>query len=329
MTMKTLLCVLAVLFFSLAPTPTEKMSASDLVRVAEFYRLADKIQDQIWPGWSRTPTPVLLITPTSEFLTHHPNAPKEFADAGDGFLVRPRQLPVQLEATFPAFDATSVIVVGAPETTASRASTRWLFTLMHEHFHQLQDSQPDFYKKVEALGLSRGDNTGMWMLNFPFPYEKPEAGTGFATLRDLLLAALAEKDEAKFQPLAQKYVTQRKTYFSNFSAEEQKYFEFELWKEGIARYTQVKCAEAAANYQPAPEFAALPDYESFATNVAKARTATLSELKQINLAESKRTVVYSFGATEGFLLDRMHPGWQKQYFQHPFSLSVYFESAGK
>jgi hypothetical protein len=323
--MKTLPCVLAVLVFAFVPTPTEKMSANDLVRVAEFYRLADKIQDQIWPGWSGVPAPVLLITPTSEFLTHHPNAPKEFSDAGDGFLVRPRQFPVQLEATFPAFDATSVIVVGAPETTASRASTRWLFTLMHEHFHQMQDGQPDFYKKVEALGVSHGDNAGMWMLNFPFPYEKPEAATGFATLRDSLLTALAEKDQTKFQDLTQKYVTQRKTYFANFSAEERKYFEFELWKEGVARYTQVKCAEGAANYQPSPEFAALPDYESFAVNAANARAATLSELKQIKLAESKRTVVYSFGAAEGFLLDRMHPGWQKEYFQHPFLLSVYFE----
>jgi hypothetical protein len=327
--MKTLPCVLAVLLFSFVPTPKEKMSANDSIRVAEFYRLADKIQDQVWPEWSGTPAPMLLITPTSEFLTHHPNPPKEFADAGDGFLVRPRQFPVQLEATFPAFDAMSVIVVGAPETTASRASTRWLFTLMHEHFHQMQDGQPDSYKKVEALGLSHGDNTGMWMLNFPFPYEKPEAGTEFATLRDLLLAVLAEKDEAKFQALAQKYAVQRKTYFSKFSAEERKYFEFELWKEGVARYTQVRCAEAAANYQPSPEFAVLPDYESFATNAAKARAATLSELKHINLAESKRTVVYSFGAAEGFLLDRMHPSWQKQYFQRPFSLGVYFESAGK
>jgi hypothetical protein len=216
-------------------------------------------------------------------------------------------------------------VVGAPETTASRASTRWLFTLMHEHFHQMQDGQPDFYKKVEALGVSHGDNAGMWMLNFPFPYEKPEAATGFATLRDSLLTALAEKDQTKFQDLTQKYVTQRKTYFANFSAEERKYFEFELWKEGVARYTQVKCAEGAANYQPSPEFAALPDYESFAVNAANARAATLSELKQIKLAESKRTVVYSFGAAEGFLLDRMHAGWQKEYFQHPFLLSVYFE----
>lgn len=323
--MKTLPCVVAFLLSVLAPIPTEKMSANDTIRVREFYRLADKIQDQIWPGWGGVPAPVLLITPANEFLTHHPNPPKEFLDAGDGFLVRPRQFPVQLEATFPAFDQLSVIVVGAPETTASRASTTWLFTLMHEHFHQLQDEQPGYYTKVNELGLSRGDKTGMWMLNFPFPYEKPEAVQGFAALRDLLLATLAESDEAKFKDLARKYSTARRTYFAQFSEDERKYFEFELWKEGIARYTQVKCAEAAASYMPSNEFAARPDFESFASQAAKARPATLSELKQINLAEAKRTVVYSFGAAEGFLLDRMRPDWHKDYFQHPFSTSVYFE----
>lgn len=323
--MKALPWLVAVVGFASAVTSTEKISERDSVRVAEFYRLAEKIQDQVWPGWSGTPAPVLLITPTNEFLTHHPDPPKEFADTGDGFLVRKRQFPVQLEATFPAFGPPSVIVIGAPETTASRASTPWLFVVMHEHFHQLQDIQPDAYKKVEALGLSHGDTSGMWMLNFPFPYEKPEAVQGFAMLRDLLLTALAEKDATKFQGLARKYTEQRKKYFSQFSAEERKYFEFELWKEGIARYTQVKCAEAAVDYKPSSEFAALPDYESFATNATKARAATLSELKQINLAEVKRTAVYPFGAAEGFLLDRLHPDWKKQYFERPFTLEHFFE----
>ncbi|HET9803836.1 MAG TPA: hypothetical protein VFP96_11405 [Candidatus Acidoferrum sp.] len=323
--MKTLPCVLAIGFSAFAAAPTEKISRIDSVRVREFYRLADKIQNEVWPGWNAAPAPVLLVTPTSEFLTHHPDPPKEFADAGDGFLARLRQFPVQLEATFPAFGPPSVIVIGAPETTASKSSTPWLFVVMHEHFHQLQDMQPELYKKVEALGLSHGDTSGMWMLNYPFPYEKPGAVQGFAALRDLLLKTLAEKDEAKFNELAREYVEQRRTYFAQFSADDRKYFEFELWKEGIARYTQVKCAEAAANYQPTPEFAALPDYESFASVSAKARTATLSELQSIRLNEAKRTVVYSFGAAEGFLLDRLRPDWKTDYFKHLFKLSDFFE----
>lgn len=323
--MRTLACAVVVVAFVFAATPAENISDRDAIRVREFYRLTEKIQDQVWPSWSSAPAPLLLVTPTGEFLTHHPNTPKEFAEAGDGFFVRPRQFPVQLEATFPAFGPPSVIVIGAPETTASKASTPWLFVVMHEHFHQLQDMQPDLYKKVEGLGLSHGDTSGMWMLNYPFPYEKPEAVQEFAALRDSLLKTLAEKDEAKFNELARGYVKKRKAYFAQFSADDRKYFEFELWKEGIARYTQVKCAEAAAAYQPTPEFAALPDYESFASVGSNARATTLSELQSIKLNEAQRTVVYSFGATEGFLLDRLKPDWKKQYFQHLFSLSSLFE----
>lgn len=323
--MKTLCCAAAAVACAFAATPTEKISERNSVRVHEFYRLAEKIQDQVWPGWSATPAPLLLVTPTGEFLTHHPNTPKEFAEAGDGFFVRPRQFPVQLEATFPAFGPPSVIVIGAPETTASKASTPWLFVVMHEHFHQLQDMQPDLYKKVEGLGLSHGDTSGMWMLNYPFPYEKPEAVQGFAALRDLLLETLAEKDEAKFSELGREYLKKRKSYFAQFSADDRKYFEFELWKEGIARYTQVKCAEAAAAYQPTKEFAALPNYEAFASLSEKARAATLSELQSIQLNEAKRSAVYSFGAAEGFLLDRLNPDWKKHYFEHLFTLSNLFE----
>ena len=47
---------------------------------------------------------------------------------------------------------------------------------MHEHFHQLQWAQPEYLKAIDDLGLSKGDATGMWMLNYPFPYDDPEIG---------------------------------------------------------------------------------------------------------------------------------------------------------
>jgi hypothetical protein len=38
------------------------------------------------------------------------------------------------------------------------------------------------------------------------------------------------------------------------------------------------------------------------------------------LGESKREVVYSFGAAEGLLLDQIKPGWRKRYFVAKFDL---------
>lgn len=303
-----------------------KLPSADAVRIKEFYHLAAQIQDKIWPGWSAVPSPLLLVTPDAEFLTHHPAIPTEFKKVGDDLYARPRKFPTSFQATFPAFGPPSVIVIGEPESTASKSSTPWLFTVMHEHFHQLQNAQPGYNDGVNALGLSRGDTTGMWMLNFPFPYDKPEVGKGFNELRDLLLQALNETDEAKLRKSADAYVARRKQFFALLSADEHKYFAFQLWQEGIARYTEVKSAEAAGQYQPSMQFAALPDFQPFAVRASQARAETLSELKQTDLATWKRTVVYSFGAAEGFLLDRIHPSWKSQYFQHMFSTDSYFEA---
>jgi hypothetical protein len=50
----------------------------------------------------------------------------------------------------------------------------------------------------------------------------------------------------------------------------------------------------------------------------------LDELRQADLAKWQRTVVYSFGAAEGFLPDRINPEWKEQYFQEMVDTDSYF-----
>lgn len=318
---------------------------ADELRIREFYRLAPQIEGQVWPGWtstcatattltntastssasSSTCGPMLLVTAETEFLTHYPEPPAEFKKIGEDLYARPRKFPTALLATFPAFGAKSVIVIGEPENTEAKTSTPWLFVVMHEHFHQLQDGRPGLYEAMNGLGLAHGDQTGMWMLNYPFPYEKPALGAAFAHLRDLLLEALNQPDGEGFQSAARKYAVERKKFFAELSSDDRKYLSFQLWKEGIARYVQIKSAEAAAKYQPTAEYAALPDYESFESYAQRARGDTMSELKKADLASWKRVVVYSFGGCEGLLLDRVEPGWKDAYFKNLFTLDPYLE----
>lgn len=297
----------------------------DAVRVREFYRLAAQISDETWPGWSKTPAPLLLVTSETEFLTHHPHPPASFKKIGEDWYQRPRQFSTGLLATFPAFGPPSVIVIGDPSHTEAKTSTPWMITLMHEHFHQFQDAQPGAFDSVQKLGLAHGDTTGMWMLNYPFPYDKPTVVESFNDLRDLLLAALAERDGPKVQKMAKRYIKARKQFLASLSSDDARYLNFQIWKEGIARYVQVKSAEAAAHYTATPEYAALPDYESFADYATRARRDTIDELHRANLSQWKRTVVYSLGACEGFLLDRLHPAWRDEYFLHPFTLEAEFD----
>jgi len=319
-------CLLAIPLLAQNPS-NPKLCVDDAIRIAEFYRLSAAIQDGIWPGWSKVPAPLLLETPATEFLTHHPAPPAGFQKTAEDRYVRPRQFPENLQATFPLSGPPAVMVVGEPASTASKTSTPWLFMVMHEHFHQLQWAQPGYIEAVQALGLSGGDTTGMWMLNYPFPYEDPRVSESFAHLRDSLLRALQETDATAFAKLARKYGEQRNKLIAQLSAADHKYLAFQLWQEGIARYTEVKAAEAAREYQPSADFAALTDYELFADYATTKRASTLDELKQADLATWKRTVVYSFGAAEGFLLDRIRPTWKDEYFKHMLSTDSLFEAA--
>ena len=296
-----------------APKP---LPADDAVRINEFYRLSVQIQDKIWPGWSKTPAPLLLVTSDTEYLAHFPTPPKEFLKVGDDVYARTRQFPPNLQATFPAFGFPPVIVIGEPKSTSSQTSTPWIIVVMHEHFHQLQWAQPEYLKAIADLGLSKGDATGMWMLNYPFPYEVPEIAEAFAYLRDSLLNTLNEVDQQKFAQLSKKYLKDRKQFFAQLMPDDHKYFSFQLWQEGVARYTQIKAAEAAGDYQPSAAFAALPDYTPFSTLAVSARSRTLDELKHIDITQSKREVVYSFGAAEALLLDRIDLTWKDEYFKH-------------
>ena len=317
--------VVAALLFPISAL-AQQLPEQDAVRIAEFYRLASRVSDTVWPGWSETPAPLLLVTPETEFLTHHPSPPVDFRKIVDDVYARPRTFATGLLATFPAFGPPAVIVIGEPQSTEAKTSTPWLITLMHEHFHQLQYGKPGYYDAVQHLGLSHGDKTGMWMLNYPFPYHRPEVARGFSHLRDLLLQALNESNPKRSWQLARAYVRERKKVFARLSPDDHKYFSFQLWQEGIARYTEIKVAEAASRYDPDPQFAALPDYEPFSTYAANARAHTLDELGRADLAKWGRVFVYCFGGAEGLLLDRLHPGWQADYYKHALSTDLLFDS---
>jgi len=299
--------------FAQAP---KSLPTEDAVRISEFYRLAEQTQDKVWPAWSKAPAPLVLVTGDTEYLTHLANPPKDFQKVGDDVYARPRQFPINMQATFPALGFPPVIVIGEPTNTSSQTSTPWLIVLMHEHFHQLQWAQPGYLQAVNDLGLGKGDATGMWMLNYPFPYGNPDVAESFGRLRDSLLATLNEVEQKKFEQLSKQYLKDRKEFLAQFLPGDHKYFSFQLWQEGVARYVQIKAAQAAGDYQPSAAFAALPDYTRFDTYSVAARSRTLDELKHIDITQSKREVFYSFGAAEALLLDRINPTWRDEYFRH-------------
>jgi hypothetical protein len=299
----------------------------DRVRIAEAFAVVDELGEKIWRGWSDAPRAVLLVTRDREYLVHHPYPTGDFTRVGYDSLLqsdvytRERVYDPKLLATFPAVAGVPTIVIGQPQNTNASHSTRWVMTLLHEHFHQWQLSQPGYYDAVNGLGLARGDTTGMWMLNYDFPYETREVEVAFSYLCRSAAVAVKTSSEASVR----EYLAAKGRFRQLLDADDYAYFSFQIWQEGIARYTEVRLAESAGvSYRPTHRFESLEDFRPFARDAEETRAHLLSELSRVSLADSRRVAFYHIGAAEALLLDRVNSRWQADYFSRKFFTDNYF-----
>lgn len=322
-----------VLVLAVAPVAAQDppLRESDRIRLAEVFRISEQIGDSIWTGWNEPPFPVLLVTPDREILLRHPRPSADFERVGfdpllqSDVLVRPRVFDPSLLATFPAVGGIPTIVIGLPENTTAATSTRWVLTVMHERFHQLQNHQPDYYANVNRLDLSGGDQTGMWMLNYPFPYDTLAVYRDFNHLaRNLRETLITERP--LFTVAFNRYRELRKEFRELLSDRDYRYWSFQLWQEGVSRYVEIRTAELAARwYEPTPEFRGLADYTPFSREADASRRSLYRQLRTMAFRKSRRESFYPFGAAEAMLLDRVRPEWKKEYFADPFFLERYYE----
>jgi len=305
----------------------------DRIRLAEAFRIADQIGDSLWEGWKSAPFALLLVTHDREYLMHHPQPSKDFTLLGyDSLLetdvyVRNRTKPIGFLATFPAIQGSMIptIVVGQAESTDVKTSTPWVVTLLHEHFHQLQMSQPGYYAEVESLKLSHGDQTGMWMLNFPFPYDSANVQEAFSRLSALLVKGILPMKKSQRLKLAADYRRDLDRFAQTIGVDNFRYLSFELWQEGIARYTEYRMARMSASmYKPGLAFSRLGDFRPFRPVADSIYQTIVKQLSSAKLGTSRRALVYPFGAAEGLLLDNVSPGWHSKYLKQKFFLQRYF-----
>jgi hypothetical protein len=296
------------------------------VRLAEAFAVIDDVQEKAWPGWSRAPSSLVLVDRDFEYLLHSDEKPEGFVESEDDprlggrVFARRRTFSPSFLATFPAFGPTPTIVVGTAEGTGKR-STAWVLAVAHEHFHQLQYSDPGYWSESEALGLAGGDRTGMWMLNYPFPYESTSGA--FASLSRELARLVGGPKPA---PPGEREAFWRRyaELCRGLKPEDYRYLSFQLWQEGIARYVETRVAEIASReHRVSAAFAALPDYQPFGAAAAALHEETLDELRTQVMARDGRTVFYAFGAGLGLLLDQEGLDWRSRYLAEKFYLEKY------
>jgi hypothetical protein len=200
----------------------------------------------------------------------------------------------------------------------------WVLTALHEHFHQLQYTRPGYYQRVAGLDLSGGDETGMWQLNYPFPYESPETAALVMAYRDATLAALAAAGGPEAPTTLAAYHTARADLRAGLSDADYRYMSFQLWQEGVARFTEHAVAAAAVeHHSPSPDFEALPDYVPYAEALVELNAGLDREMADMDLASWRRVVFYPLGAADAMLLDAVRPEWRRRYHDEPFFLEAY------
>jgi hypothetical protein len=301
-----------------------QLQHADRVRLAEGRKLAAQVCGRLWPGWGHTTFQTLLVADSVEFLVAPDGAPRDFARLGYDSLVgavvwtRPRHFPPNLLATFPAVGGVPTIVIGSAERTG-KSSTAWVMTLLHEHFHQWQYARPDYTKGVLRLGLTRGDSTGQWMLNYPFPYDSVPVQRAMRGLAAALLGALHAHPGGRSVAL-QAVIANRDTLRTLLAADDYRYLQFQLWQEGVARFTEYAVARAARARRPSKDFRSLPDNRTYQEAAEGAVDHIERELEQLDLAKQRRVAFYPIGAAWALLLDATRPDWKQAYIRKPFVL---------
>ncbi|MCF1713267.1 hypothetical protein L0U88_01335 [Flavihumibacter sp. RY-1] len=305
------------------------MRYQDKIRIREAIHISKQYSEQIWKNMQQLPFVVLLVTDSTEFLIHHPYPSSDFQlSEYDSILktriyFRARRFSNKLLATFPAVNGVPCIVIGLPEKT-NKSSSEWTITLLHEHFHQYQFSSKGYYQDVEGLNLSRGDSTGSWQLNYPFPYKDEKIVLQFNRFRTALQEAVLNRMNKRFDRYFKIYWKERDKLKKILKPADYKYLSFQIWQEGIARYTEYKFLTFLNDYTPSTEMKSLPDYTPFPDlrdTLFKNETGFLNKM---NLSADKRVCFYSIGFTEALLLDKENEQWRQYYLTDKFFIENYF-----
>src|SRR6478672_4436784 len=216
--MKLKAVLFSVIIFNQIQAQTKpELRYADKIRIKEAVAISTQFGDQLFTGYSAVPFTIDLITDSTEFLINHPTPSADFillekdSVLNTNIYYRKRQFDPHLLATFPAVNGLSCIVVGTPENT-HKNSTEWIITLLHEHFHQYQNTDTNYYKSVEGLNLSGGDQTGMWMLNYPFPYDSLPVKKQYEKFTNALYKTVTNVQTKNFTSYLAEYLMERRRF---------------------------------------------------------------------------------------------------------------------
>ncbi len=321
--------ILFYLSLAMAAAAQTGIGNTEALLIREAKTISDKWGDGIWPGIGKAPFTLVLVTDTIEYLIFHSNPSADFQFVGKDTILqtdvyqRKRTFQKHLLATFPAVNGINCIVVGTPANTG-RSLTNWMITLLHEHFHQFVNSQPGYAEGVNGLNLSGGDQTGMWMLNYPFSYDSLPVIKQYELFSNALYNTIKKARKPAFKLHYKRFTKERQAFKKILRPDDYKYFSFQMWQEGLATYTEYHFLQLLKSYPLSEEVTNLAGFTPLKKYTPEFYQTQLNSLAQLKLANEKRVCFYAVGFGEGLLLDSVNPGWRKLYFKNKFSTDSYF-----
>ncbi len=311
----------------------DEFGRQQLLVLREAFQLVNTVGNEVWPGWVRSPMTVVVIQGDGEYLV---NAPVDWAPTG-GFEVidetfigqpiyrRDRTLPQALRAAFPIAGLPAA-VVGAWRP-AEESPNEWAVTLVHEWFHVLQMTRGED-SKVADLDLDSGVYPSL-QLDYPFAYGDRDIGHAI----HLLGAALFDFwSRSRTLPRAMQRTFVAETSWAalqnletivrlKYGEEAYDYFRYQTWKEGVARYTQVRVSLLAADFEDEGRFFQQPGFAALQGSMTYARlweevTRTNYWLMRTSSGDQggDPTSFYGIGHGLAELLDAINPTWKERYF---------------
>jgi len=314
--MKISIFILALIFQFFALSQCPKASHIELIRQA--MTLKNELASNYWKEWKSVPMTLLFVTEQKEYLFNRVPNDSSFELVCDSIYSRNTTQPINLLAAFPLVDWKPTIVVGQPDNTNTRSIEHFLMTLLHEHFHQFQYANPEYFERSNGLGLAKDENDFMWQLNYAFPYDNPEVEKALSEMQSILLDFITTR---KMQ--VDQYLKAKERLRAVISEKDYRYLGLQLWQEGFARFVEIELLQDwVENYDEIPISKFPKDLllkleEQYIDNIK-------TDLEHGRSSEMKRVVFYSLGAAEAMLIQATNPYWKESYFNNLFNTDMLF-----
>lgn len=303
-----------------APAPGEPEPAL-LERLEQLRQVARQTAAELWPGWDPTATPLAIYKGTElGVLLGHPAPPSNFRRlAAPGvsapvFVADSTAGMVRANTAQPFAGALTAFL--SYQDFMGKPAAEALATAVHELFHAHQNRiAPRKFGNILVV---------LWGW---YPEFSARNRALLALEAQMLHRAVTARDPEEVRQSAAGFLGLRAERRKDLTLELARYESGEESSEGLARYIEwrllqllPRVGDVAPGFSRASESALPAALKGAATEAAQAAEKRLEPLLRLQALERDRERFYALGMAQAALLDRLRPGWKKEFESGPLLL---------